>query len=126
MLDWVAVANKVEQLSEQPYLIEGGGASKLRHSLTRDLGNEQIELDLLLIFMPPNGGLRGCLLPSAKDVVLGLPLILWILALFTYTPGSGCQKLWLLQSNFCPQSHGSFAPNVTYTTSQRRRRRVHV
>lgn len=33
------------------------------------------KLHLLLIFMPPNGGLRGCLLPSAKDVVLGRPLI---------------------------------------------------
>ena len=31
---------------------------------------------LLLIFIPPRGGFAGCLLPSAKEVVLGRPLIL--------------------------------------------------
>lgn len=31
---------------------------------------------LLLIFMPPRGGFAGGLLPSAKEVVLGRPLIL--------------------------------------------------
>ncbi|KAK2586411.1 hypothetical protein KPH14_010696 [Odynerus spinipes] len=30
----------------------------------------------LLIFMPPRGGFAGGLLPSAKEVVLGRPLIL--------------------------------------------------
>lgn len=35
---------------------------------------------LLLIFMPPRGGFAGGLLPSAKEVVLGRPLILKPLA----------------------------------------------
>lgn len=30
---------------------------------------------LLLIFSPPRGGFSGCLLPSAKEVVLGRPLM---------------------------------------------------
>lgn len=45
---------------------------------------------LLLIFIPPRGGFKGCLLPSAKDVVLGRPLISSAATFFSQTYHISC------------------------------------
>lgn len=52
-------------------------SSKLLRTLENDKYRRNWDLHLLLIFMPPKGGFKGCLLPSAKDVVLGRPLIIF-------------------------------------------------
>lgn len=52
------------------------GAAMLVRTGRRDNLRRNLCRYLLLIFMPPRGGFKGCLVPSAKDVVLGRPLIL--------------------------------------------------
>lgn len=48
----------------------------IRLKKEREAGEDVRLWYLLLIFMPPRGGFVGGLLPSAKEVVLGRPLIL--------------------------------------------------
>lgn len=61
------------QTKERRVYVEDRAIEKRKRETVR----EHVRLwYLLLIFMPPRGGFAGGLLPSAKEVVLGRPLIL--------------------------------------------------
>lgn len=89
---------------------------QLRRLLQRD------KRDLLLIFRPPRGGFSGCLLPSAKEVVLGRPLM--SLAQYLCIVLFALVAFFLTQTNKTPQIyHISRLTPFTHKTCRCRCRR---